>query len=101
MPSRAEGFGLVYAEAALCGLPSVAHDPGPAREILVPGVTGWLVDGRDRAAISRAIGDALSDLPATLERGRRARDHVATTFTPAAFARSLRAVIARVAQGNA
>ncbi|MFI5300653.1 MAG: glycosyltransferase, partial [Polyangiales bacterium] len=101
MPSRVEGFGLVYAEAARSGLPSIAHVPGPASEIIDDGRTGWLVDGRDRDAIARALIAALSDLPTTIEMGLRARAHVETTFTQAAFARSLRDVCEAAIQGSA
>jgi phosphatidylinositol alpha-1,6-mannosyltransferase len=44
MPSRGEGFGLVYIEAMRHGLPVIAsvHDAGP--EVVADGVTGFTVD---------------------------------------------------------
>ena len=44
MPSRAEAYGLVYAEAAACGVPSVAIRTGGVPAIIVDGATGILED---------------------------------------------------------
>ncbi len=39
-----EPFGLVMLEAMSVGTPAIAFDEGAAREIIVPGVSGYLVD---------------------------------------------------------
>src|SRR3954470_1151233 len=44
MPSRGEGFGLVYLEAMRAGKPCLAARDGAAAEIVVDGETGLLVD---------------------------------------------------------
>jgi phosphatidylinositol alpha-1,6-mannosyltransferase len=58
---EAEGFGIVFLEAAACAVPSVAGRSGGAHEAVVDGETGVVVDSRDvgatRAAIARLIGD--------------------------------------------
>ncbi len=75
-----EGWGNVFIEAAACGRPVVVGDSGGARESLVDGETGVLVDGRDRDAVSAAVGDLLAD-PSTARsmgqagRARVERDH--------------------------
>jgi len=77
-----EGFGRVIAEAQAMGRPVVATDHGGARETVVPGVTGWLVQPRDPAALAAAIGEALS--LTTDERqalARRAIANIAAGFT--------------------
>ena len=55
-----EGFGIVFLEAAACGVPQVAGDSGGAAEAVVDGVTG--VDGppprRTRAKWPRAFEPA-------------------------------------------
>jgi phosphatidylinositol alpha-1,6-mannosyltransferase len=56
-----EGLGLVFLEAAATGLPVVVGDAGGARETVLPGETGELVDGRDIAAVTRAVTTLLAD----------------------------------------
>lgn len=56
-----EGLGLVFLEAAATGLPVVVGDAGGARETVRPGDTGELVNGRDLAAVTRAVATLLAD----------------------------------------
>ncbi|HEV3436435.1 MAG TPA: glycosyltransferase family 4 protein [Gemmata sp.] len=44
MPSRGEGFGLVYIEAMRHGLPVIASRHDAAPEVVIDGVTGYTVD---------------------------------------------------------
>ncbi|MBL8670712.1 MAG: glycosyltransferase family 4 protein [Alphaproteobacteria bacterium] len=77
-----EGFGRVMAEAQAMGKPVIATDHGGAREIIVPGETGWLVPPRDKTALAAALGEALtltSEERASLS--RRAIANVRANFT--------------------
>jgi phosphatidylinositol alpha-1,6-mannosyltransferase len=56
-----EGLGLVFLEAAASGLPVIAGDAGGARETVLPGETGELVDGRDVAAVAATVATVLAD----------------------------------------
>jgi phosphatidylinositol alpha-1,6-mannosyltransferase len=57
-----EGFGIVFVEAAACGIPQVAGRSGGAAEAVVDGVTGLVVDHPDDpAAAAEAIGSLLAD----------------------------------------
>ncbi|MGG1519416.1 glycosyltransferase family 4 protein [Paenibacillus oryzisoli] len=51
----AEGFGIVYLEAASAGLPVIAGRSGGALEAVLDGVTGLLVDPNDHAEIVASI----------------------------------------------
>jgi len=60
MPSTGEGFGIVFLEAAACGVPVVAGNGDGARDALRDGRVGRLVDPRDPAAVAAAIAAALA-----------------------------------------
>lgn len=63
-----EGFGIVFAEAAACGVPQVAGDSGGASEAVLDGETGVVVRRpRDPAQVAAALDRLLGD-----ERARRA-----------------------------
>ena len=49
-----EPFGLSVVEALACGTPVIANDRGSMRELIVHGVTGFLVNSIDDAV--KAIG---------------------------------------------
>ena len=49
MPTRAECFGVVYAEAAAHGLPSLATRVGGVPDAVAEGISGWLFDLADNA----------------------------------------------------
>lgn len=82
MPSRGEGFGLVYLEAMRAGRPCVAARASAAAEVVEDGETGLLVDQDDREDLAGALGRLLDepDLARSLgEAGyRRWRDEFST-----------------------
>jgi phosphatidyl-myo-inositol dimannoside synthase len=56
-----EGLGIVYLEASATGLPVVAGDSGGAPDAVRDGETGFVVNGRDVAAVTQKITRLLED----------------------------------------
>jgi len=74
-PPDVEGFGLVFLEAAACGLPSLGGRSGGIPEAIEEGETGWLVDPSDPRAIAANVIDLLN----SPERLRRASERCLRT----------------------
>ncbi|MBD2508836.1 glycosyltransferase [Nostoc muscorum FACHB-395] len=55
MPSRGEGFGIVYLEALACGKPTLAGNKDGSVDALCQGELGALIDPDDVEAIAEAI----------------------------------------------
>jgi phosphatidyl-myo-inositol dimannoside synthase len=62
-----EGFGLVFLEAAACGLPAVGGRSGGIPDAIEEGKSGWLVDPCNTEEISSTIGGLLNS-PEKLQR---------------------------------
>ena len=61
MPSRGEGFGLVYLEAMAHGLPCIGASDDAAGDVIADGVTGYLVPQADQPALTDRIVRLLTD----------------------------------------
>ncbi len=69
-----EGLGMVYLEAAACGLPVVAGTSGGAPEAVQDGVTGSVVgDPRSAASVAGAVAALLDDRERARAMGRAGR----------------------------
>lgn len=80
LPSRLEGFGLVFVEAAFHGIPSVATNVGGIPEVIIDGETGLLVPVDDVAALATAL-EQLTEESRRTELGRAARSRAYEQFT--------------------
>ena len=60
MPSKAEGFGIVYLEALACGKPVLAGNKDGSRDALADGELGILVDPDDVGEIAREVIQVLT-----------------------------------------
>jgi phosphatidylinositol alpha-1,6-mannosyltransferase len=76
-----EGWGNVFIEAAACGRPVVVGDSGGARETVVQGETGLLVDGRDVNGVADAIATLLEDPAYARRLGKAGRARVEREHT--------------------
>jgi phosphatidylinositol alpha-1,6-mannosyltransferase len=61
MPSRDEGFGLVYLEAMSHGLPCIGSVHDAAGDVIADGTSGYLVDQADARGLAARIADLLDD----------------------------------------
>ena len=71
-----EGLGIVYLEASATGLPVVAGDSGGAPDAVLEGETGYVVGGRDVAAVADRVAGLLADPDRAAGMGRRGREWV-------------------------
>jgi len=76
-----EGWGNVFIEAAACGRPVVVGDSGGAREALVDGETGVLVQGGDVRQVADAVASLLADPARAEAMGRAGRERVERAYT--------------------
>ncbi len=75
-----EGFGIVFLEAASCGVPQLAGRSGGSHEAVADGVTGTIVDRPgDVVAVAEAL-EALLARPDRAAMGRAARTRAETEF---------------------
>jgi phosphatidylinositol alpha-1,6-mannosyltransferase len=86
---EAEGFGIVFVEAAACGVPSVAGRSGGVPEAVLDGVTGAVVDPRDVVAVRDALDGLLRDDARRARVGIAARERAATELSYEALAARL------------
>lgn len=79
LTSDNEGMPVSLIEAALSGRPAVTTDVGSAREVVLDGITGFVVDGE--AAHAARLLRLLRDEPLARRMGAAARSHALTNFS--------------------
>ncbi len=92
MPSKKEGFGIVFLEAMAAGLPCIGGNHGGTPEVIEHGVSGFLVEYGDAEQIWQYV-QALADSPSlyqAVSEGARGRAlHVLTFENMSAAWRSI------------
>lgn len=75
-----EGFGIVFLEAAMAGIPSVAGRSGGAAEAVVDGETGMLVEPTNVAGVADAVRTLLNDATLRIQMGNAAKERAEKEF---------------------
>lgn len=96
MPSRGEGFGLVYLEAMRAGKPVLAARGSAAEEIVRDGETGVLVDPDDREELTAALTRLLAEPAAARRMGEAGRGRWQRDFGHERFRERLRPSLERL-----
>lgn len=89
MPSRLEGFGLVFAEAMAYGKPVIAGNRDASGEVVQDGKTGLLVNPDNVDEIAAAVEQLLSDRVLRERLGAQGARVVSEKFCFARFEREL------------
>ena len=77
---EAEGFGIVFLEAAAAGVPAVAGRSGGSHEAVVDGETGFVVESR-ALDVRAALGALLADDGLRTRLGAAARERAVNEFS--------------------
>ena len=85
LPSRGEGFGLVFLEAMAHAKPVIGGAHGGIPDIVEDGVTGLLVPHGDVERLAQALESLLANPSRAREMGGHGRDRLAKTFSFAQF----------------
>jgi len=81
LPSRGEGFGLVFLEAMAHAKPVIGGAHGGIPDIVEDGVTGLLVPHGDVERLAQALESLLTNPSRAREMGARGRDRIEKTFS--------------------
>jgi phosphatidylinositol alpha-1,6-mannosyltransferase len=92
LPSRGEGFGLVYLEAMARGKPVIGGAHGGAPEVIDDGRTGYLVQHGDAPQLATSIETLLANPELAREMGARGRERVNRDFKFSVFSKSLKKI---------
>ncbi len=81
LPGDYEGFGIVYLEAALFGLPVVGTKTGGVAGAVQNGVTGILAEPNNPESIAQALATLITDKALAQQYGQAGKERVLQEFT--------------------
>jgi len=93
LPSSGEGFGFVYLEAMAHGKPVIGGAHGGAPEVIVDGVTGYLVQHGDPVQLAASIDALLANPAQARQMGEAGRQRVEKEYRFNVFAKSFKRIL--------
>jgi glycosyltransferase involved in cell wall biosynthesis len=81
LPSMGEGLSKALLEAAACGRPIVATDVPGCREIVIPGVTGYLVPTNQPEALTDKLEKLVRNPDIRRQMGKAGRMYIEESFS--------------------
>lgn len=93
MPSKKEGFGIVYIEALACGTPVIAGNADGSVDALLDGATGTLIDPDNISEIRNAMIDHV-DSPVDVEKRKQRKKATLDAFTFDKYKQRLKSFLA-------
>ncbi len=94
--SLREGLARALPQALIAGKPVVSYDVDGAREVCIPGQTGFLIPPRDVATLAAALTQLASDPALREQLGSAGRSRFAEQFRHETMTRRVREVYERV-----
>jgi glycosyltransferase involved in cell wall biosynthesis len=94
LPSRKEGFGIVYLEAWKHGMPVICGNRDAAPEVVDDGVNGLVVDPNDPTTLAEATLRLLRDPAAAARMAQAGHEKLHREYGHARFAERLRDLLA-------
>lgn len=85
MPSNKEGFGIVFLEAWLRGLPVICGSQGASKEVISDGIDGFVTDPKNIESLAEKIELLLSDGGRAREMGKNGYEKVMDRYLDAHF----------------
>ena len=97
VPSGWEGFGLVFVEGAMHGLPRIGTDKGGVPYVIDDGVDGFLIPEGDTELLSDRIDQLCSDSELSCRMGKAAKERALRDFTVERMAADYAAIFKEIA----
>ena len=93
MPSKGEGFGVVFLEAMAFGKPVIGGNHGGTPDVIVDGETGFLVEYGDVDSLVERLISLLRDADLRQKMGQAARQRVMENYTFEHFQQRLKQLL--------
>ncbi len=99
--SLREGLARALPQALIAGKPVVSYDIDGAREVVLPGETGYLLPPQSIEPLSHALGELAADAELRRRLGGQGRGRFADLFRHETMTRQLRDLYQRLLEANA